>query len=188
MNIELKKKKERRNYIIRQLFFLFLMSFSYVFVSAVTSGGTLPLLLIPCAVCYSVREDPFNSALFGCVCGLLNDSAQGTLIGFNAILLMWSSLFVSLLFHYILREHIVNFIWLDLTVILIQSLLHYLFFYQIWGYDVSGLVFREIFLPEMIYTNISGAVMFWLTGVISRNFGTVTEHYIEEKSEDIVRE
>lgn len=188
MNIELKKKKEQRNYIIRQLIQVLLMSFSYVFISTVNTGSPLPVLLIPCTVCYAVRESPFNSALFGCVCGLLLDSASGTLTGFNAIILMWASLFISLLFHYVLRRHILNFLWLDLCVIVIQSLLHYLFFYRIWRYDPSGAVFRSIFIPEAIYTNISGVIFYWLTGLITRGFGTVTEHYIEEKSDDIVRE
>ncbi len=188
MNIELKKKKERTNAVIRQIIYIFLMSFGYVFISTVSTGGALPVLLIPLAVCYGVREEPFNSALFGCVCGLLLDSASGTLIGFNGIVLMWSAVFVSLLFHYYLRRHVVNFIWLDFTAVLIQSLLHYLFFYQIWGYDLSGEVFRGVFIPEAIYTNISGLVIYWLTGIISSRFGTITDHYIEEKSEDIVRE
>lgn len=188
MNIELKKKKERRNYVIRQTLLVLLMAFSYVFVSSVHTPGALPLLLTPCAVCYAGREAPFDSVLYGCVCGLLLYSASGTLTGFNAIILMWTSLMISLLFHYILRRHILNFLWLDFSVIFIQSMLHYLFFYFLWEYDLSGMVFRRIFIPEMIWTNIFGIVLYLLTGIISKGFGTVTEHYIEEKSEDIVRE
>lgn len=188
MNIELKQKKEQRNGIIRQLILILIMSFCYVFISTVNTGKPLPLLLIPCAVCYASREAPFNSALFGCVCGLLLDSAVGTLTGFNAIILMWSCVLISLLFHYILRRHILNFLLLDLAVTVIQALLHYLFFYSIWEYDASGAVFREIFIPEAIYTNISGIILYWITGAVTKAFGTVTEHYIEEKSEDIVRE
>lgn len=188
MNIELKQKKERRHYIIRQLFYIFLMSFSYVFVSVMSTGSALPLLLIPCAVCYAVREDFFNSALYGCVCGLLLDSASGTLVGFNAVLLMWGSLMISLLFHYYLRRNILNFLWLHLVLTLICSFLHYLFFYMIWSYDLSGRVLKEIFIPELIYTNISGIFLYWLTGIIKNRFGTITEHYIEERSDNIVRE
>ncbi len=188
MNIELKKKKERRNSVIRRIFYILLMIFCYIFVCAIKTGAALPLLLIPCAVCYAVREEPVDSAVFGCVCGLLLDSAQDTLMGFNAIVIMWACLMVSLFFHCFLRRHILNFLWLDLSVIFIQSALHYLFFYWIWGYDTSGLVFRSIFIPEAIYTNIAGVALFWFTGVISDRFGRVTEHYIEEKSEDIVRE
>lgn len=188
MNIELKKKREQRNNIIRMFFYILLMSVSFVAMSTINTAGVFPLLLIPCAVCFAQREDPFSGALFGCVCGLLLDSAQDALIGFNAIIFMWMCTFISLLFHFILRRNILNFLWLDLTAILMQSLLHYLFFYGIWSYDLSGEVFRGIFIPEIICTNIAGAVIYIITEAVTRRFGTVTEHYIEEKSEDIVRE
>lgn len=188
MNIELKKQRERRNYIVRQILCYFLLGFSFVFMSTITTGAPLPLLIIPCAVCYAVREDPFNSALYGCVCGLFLDSASDTLVGFNAIVLMWICLFISLLFHYVLQRNILNFLWLDLIATVIQSFLHYLFFYWIWGYDPTGGVFASIFIPELMYTNIAGIMMFFVTGLIHKTFSTITEHYIEEKSDDIVRE
>ncbi|MCM1578238.1 MAG: hypothetical protein NC078_05500 [Ruminococcus sp.] len=188
MNIELKKKKERANGFIRQGLYFLLAAICYVFISTVNTGTPLPLLPLCCGVCYAVREEPMNSALYGCVCGLLLDAAQDVLVGFNAIVLMWCCLFISLLFHCFLRRHIVNFLLLDLGVIMLRGLLHYLFFYGIWDYDLTGAVFTKIFLPEMVYTLIGGAVIFWLTGILADRFGTVTEHYIEEKSEDIVRE
>lgn len=188
MNIELKKKKERRNCVIRQLIYILLMILSYILISTLQTGASLPLLLIPLAICYASRESPFNSALFGCACGLLLDSAMGKLMGFNAIIIMWASVFTALLFHYILRRHIVNFLLLDLAASAVESLLNYLFFYWIWSYDKSGLVLGRVFIPELIYTNLSGVILYWLTGIIARCFGTVTEHYIEERSDDIVRE
>ncbi|MGN0642236.1 MAG: hypothetical protein ACI4JJ_03745 [Huintestinicola sp.] len=188
MNIELKKKKERRNAVIRWIFNYLIMAFCYVFMSTVKTGYPLPLLLIPAAVCVSLREQPFDSALYGCVCGLLLDSAQDTLVGFNAIILMWCCLMTSLLFGYLLRKHIVNFILIDLLITALQSGLHYLFYYMLWGYDRSGRIFGSIFVPELIFTNLSGIIMFIVVGVLARTFGTVTEHYIEEKSDDIVRE
>lgn len=187
MNIELKKKKERAGAVIRQLLYILLMVTGYIFISTVNLK-VMPLLPVCCGVCYAVREEPFNSALYGCACGLLLDCAQDTLIGFNAILLMWSCLLISLLFHCFLRRHVVNFLLLDLGVIMLRGLLHYLFFYEIWDYDLTGQIFTKIFIPEMLLTNLAGAVLYWLTGVIAGRFGIVTEHYIEEKSEDIVRE
>ena len=187
MNIELKKKKERAGGIVRQLLYILLMATGYIFISTV-NVRVLPLFPVCCAVCYAVREEPMSSALYGSVCGFLLDCAQDTLVGFNAILLMWSCLLISLLFHCFLRRHVVNFLLLDLGVIMLRGLLHYLFFYEIWDYDLTGQIFTKIFIPEMIFTNIAGAAVYWLTGVIAGKFGTVTEHYIEEKSEDIVRE
>ena len=188
MNIELKKKRERRNYMIRQCLCFFLLAFSYVFMSTINTGAALPLLIIPCAVCYAVREEPFDSALYGCICGLFLDSAADTLTGFNAIILMWISLFVSLLFHYVLQRNIFNFLWLDLLATIAQTFLHYLFYFWIWGYDDKGTVFAGIFIPQLIYTNAAGILMFYATGFIFKHFSTITEHYIEEKSDDIVRE
>lgn len=153
MNIELKKKKERRNCIIRQTLLCLLMAFCYVFISSVNTVGTLPVLLIPCAVCYAVRESPFDSVLYGCVCGLLLDSASGTLTGFNALILMWNCLMISLLFHYVLRRHILNFLWLDFSVILIQSVLHYLF-----STDCGNLTIREWFSDTYSFPNLSGQI------------------------------
>lgn len=164
------------------------MAFSYVFISTVQTGYPIPLLLIPAAVCTAMREQPFDSALYGCICGLLLDSASGTLVGFSAILLMWICVMVSLLSGYLMRRHILNFLLLDFAAILIQSLLHYLFFYLIWGYDPDFAMWRSVFLPELIFTNVSGVLMYLVTAMLSKTFGTVNEHYIEEKSEDIVRE
>lgn len=187
MNIELKKKKERAGAVIRQLLYILLMTAGFAFIST-ANARVLPLLPVCCGVCYAVREEPFASALYGCICGLLLDCAQDTLVGFNAILLMWSCLLISLLFHCFLRRHIVNFLLLDFGVIMLRGLLHYLFFYEIWDYDLTGQIFTKIFIPEMLLTSAAGVAVYWLTGVIAGRFGTVTEHYIEEKSEDIVRE
>jgi len=188
VNIELKKKREARNTVIRWVFYFVIMAFSYVFISTVQTGYSIPLLLIPAAVCAALREQPFGSAVYACVCGLLLDSAQGTLPGFNALLLMWMCVMVSLLLGYLMRRNILSFLILDLAATAIQSLLHYLFFYAIWGYDEGHGIFTGIFIPEFIFTNIAGVLMYLITTVISKTFGTVTEHYIEEKSDDIVRE
>lgn len=188
MNIELKKKKERSNAVIRRVLNILIALFSYVFISTISTGAEVPLLLIPCAVCYAVREEPLESAVYGAFCGLLLDSAAGTIPGFNAIILLWSCLMVSLLFHAILRRHILNFLWLDFAVIALQSALHYLFFYWLWEFDSDGLIMGKVFIPEAIYTNIAGVILFIITGFIANRFGRVTEHYIEEKNGDIVRE
>ena len=154
----------------------------------VKTGTALPVLLIPCAMCYALREQPLSSAVFALFCGLMLDSAFNMLPGLNAVILMWSALLASLLVNNILRRSLLNFIWIDLIAIALQEFFHYSLYYFMWGYDPKGLILVRIFLPELIYTNIAGIVMYALTGTIFRRFGAVNEHYIEEKSPDIVRE
>ena len=76
---------------------------------------------------------------------------------------------------------------MNAAAIALQELFHYILYFFIWGYDTQGLILFRIFLPEFIYTNIAGIFMYFLTGPILRRFGSVNEHYIEEKSADIVR-
>ena len=188
MNIERKEKKERLHRFVRTLLYIFLMVFSYIFMLTVRTGTALPILLIPCAMCYAMREQPLSSAVYALFCGLMLDSAFNMLPGLNAVILMWSALLASLLVNNLIRRSIINFIWMDLTAIAIQGSLHYTLDFFLWGDDPKGLILLRIFLPELIYTNIAGIVMYVLTGIISRRFGAVNEHYIEEKSPDIVRE
>ena len=188
MNIERKEKKERLHKVVRTLFYIFLMVFSYIFILTVNTGAALPVLLIPCAMCYAMREQPLRSAVFALFCGLMLDSAFNMLPGLNAVILMWSALLASLMVNNIIRSNLLNFIWMNAAAIALQELFHYILYYFIWGYDPQGLILFRIFLPEFIYTNVAGLFMYFLTGPILRRFGSVNEHYIEEKSADIVRD
>ena len=188
MNNQLKKRLEKRNTIVRWLLYYLLMSVAYVYMTTVRFEIPNPIFLIPIALCIAMREEPFNAALTGCVCGLMIDSAMGTLVGFHAIILMWCSVITSLLFMLVMRQRILNIILITFIVTLIQSGLDYLFSYAIWGYDSSGLIIAEFFIPAIIFTNISTIVFYFLIRAISRKFGIIREHFIEEKSDDIVRE
>ena len=141
-----------------------------------------PLFVIPAAMCIAMFEEPFDSALMGCAAGLLLDTAQGTLIGLSGIIMMWCCLSASLLFHFFMRRHILNIIALNAAAVIVQGTIHYFFYYAIWEYDTGE------FLPVMIYTSIAAIPFFFIVRFLSRHFGLIDESYIEEKSDDIVRE
>lgn len=197
MNMDRKKKKEKRNEIIRWIIYYLIAGIGYIFMStgkviSVSDMGRLPmpLVLIPIAAAAAVYESasPFYSALFGCVCGLLTDSASGTLVSFNGIIIGFCSMIISLVFLFYMRRRILNFILLCFGASLIQSSLHYIFFYLLWGYDPDSGILTGIFIPEFIFTNISGIFIYLLFKLIDRFFGAVREHYIEDSSEAITRE
>ena len=189
MNIDIKKKREKRNTIIRRILYFVIAAFFYVLMTSVKFTAAVPLLLIPAAISTAIYESssPSYSALLGCVCGLLLDRASGTIISFNGIILGFCSMMTSLLFLFYLRKKLLNFMMLDIAAIALQEMLHYLFFYLLWGYDSGGLIFSEIFIPEFITTNIFGIAVYALYYLVNRFLGNVREHYIEETSEDIKR-
>ncbi len=186
MNIELKEKKEHIHAVVRIVLYVFLMIFSYIFMVTVNTGYPLPMLLVPCAICFSFREEPFSSAVFGMVCGLFTDNACNMLPGLNAFVMMWLCLLVSLFVNNLLRRSFFNFLLFDAIVTAVIGGLRYLVCYLLPGLDPSGSMFSRIFIPEFIHTNIAGVVLFGVTAVISKYLGNVSEHYIEEKSGSIV--
>lgn len=188
MNIDLKRKKEKRNTVIRWILYILLTVISYIYMTTAAQGFHTPLFIIPIAMCVAMFEEPFDSAVMGCASGLLLDTAQGTLIGLNGIILLWCCLSASLLFHFLMRRHIINIIVLNAAAVLAQGTIHYFFYYAIWEYDSAGKIFTREFLPVMIYTAIAVIPFFFLVRFLSGRFGIIDESYIEEKSDDIVRE
>lgn len=110
-----------------------------------------------------------------------------TVIGTVAVML-WYCLFSSLLFHFFARRHILNIVLLNAAAILIQGVIHYFFYYAIWEYDPSGKIFTREFLPVMIYTEIAVLPFYYAVRFLVKHLGLIDENYIEEKSDDIVRE
>jgi rod shape-determining protein MreD len=188
MNNQLKKRLEKRNSIIKWLIYYFIISLSYVYMTTIHFNIPNPIFLVPIAICISMNEEPLNAAITGCICGLMTDSAMGTLVGFHAIILMWCCTITSLLFMFIMRQHILNVIFITFIVTLIQAFLNYLFYYAIWGYDKNGMILLDYFLPTLIFTNISTIAFYYLIKITATKFGIIKEHFIEEKSDAIVRE
>ncbi|MGN0696479.1 MAG: hypothetical protein ACI4J5_06935 [Oscillospiraceae bacterium] len=184
MTMDRKMRTEKRNLIIRRILYFFLAALSFVIISTVRTALPLPLLLIDLGVCTAAFEydSPVYCSVYGCFCGLLLDIAEDTLFCFNGIILTCCCLMVSLIFFCFLHRKLLNFILLNFTVILVQGGLHYLFYYLLWGYDRNKEILMEIFIPELIATNIAGIAVFGVYKLIGHFLGAVREHYIEEQT------
>ncbi len=188
MNIDAKRKKEQRNTILRWVIYILLLILEYVYMTTTAFHWRTVLFVIPTAMCIAVFEEPFDAAVCGCIAGLLLDTAQGTLIGLSGIILLWCCLVTSLLFRFFMRKHIINIVMLNGAAVFIQGIIHYFFYYAIWGYDSSAKIFIREFLPVMIYTELAVIPLFFIIKFLVKHLGIITENYIEEKSDDIVRE
>ncbi|MBQ8780349.1 MAG: hypothetical protein IJZ72_01545 [Oscillospiraceae bacterium] len=188
MNIDLKRKKEKRNIALRWVLYYVIMAVEYVIMTTVRTELPAPLLILATAMSISVFEDPFDAAVLGCTAGFLIDSAEGTLMGMNGIIIMWCCLMSSLLFYFVMRRHIVNVLLIVSASTVLQTGFRYIFYYFIWGYDNSGAIFLERFLPVVVTTVISVLPIYPLIRLMHSRLGLIKETYIEEKSDDIVRE
>ena len=188
MNIDLKRKKEKRNTAIRWILYYVIMAAEYLLMTTLRTDMPAPLLILATAMIISIFEDPFDAAVLGCTAGLLIDSAEGTLMGMNGIIIMWCCLMSSLLFYFVMRRHIVNITAIIAASVILQTGFRYVFYYLMWGYDKNGQILLREFVPVVITTLLSTVVIYPLIRVMNAKIGLIKETYIEEKSDDIVRE
>ena len=188
VNIDLKRKKEKRNVTVRWILYALMLVVSYVYMTTAPLNLRTPLFVIPIAMCISMFEEPFDAAIVGCVAGLMLDSSQGTIIGLSGIIMLWCCLISSLLFHFFMRRYIMSIMLVNLAAVFIQGIIHYFFYFAIWEYDSSFGIFLHKFLPVMIYTEIAAIPFYLVIKFLVKHLGVIVESYIEEKSDDIVRE
>lgn len=188
MNIDIKRRKEKTHIFIRRVLYLLLFFVEYVAMTTLPFSGRMPLFLLSTAICISVFEEPFTAAMTGAAAGLMLDSAEGAIIGLNSCLLIFCCMFTSLLFYFIMRKHIVNVLMLTFAAAFLQTGVRYVFYYFIWGYDPEGKIYTHEMIPIIIFTVISSAVIYPLIKFTVSRLGEIKETFVEEKSEDIVRE
>lgn len=129
-----------------------------------------PVLIVPLVVAISMYEKVMESACIGMLAGFLWDISSDKLFGFNAIILIVITAFISLICIYYLQTKLINFVAFCVLALFIQGGLDYFFYYKIWGYENSEIIFNNRILPTIIYTTIISPIFFYLIKKISMWF------------------
>lgn len=188
MNNQKKKQLESARNVIKWVLAVLLAGSFYIYMTTGQHSIPLPLIYIPMTVAVASKTEPFTAGIWGFFCGMMTDSAFDKLFGFNAIIFAVAAVLISLMFMYILRQNIMNILLLNAVFIPIQAGLDFLFFYGIWNYPDEGRIWLHIFMPQMLMTLVWTIPVYLIIRWIFKRFGPIEETYIEEKSEDIVRE
>lgn len=172
MQISVKNQKKR--YAMLQvkkwILFVFLIGFCYILETA--GSYKKPLLLIPLALCIASHTGEVQAMSVGAVCGLLLDLACDKLIGFNAIFLVLGCTSVSLLYRYLLKQKLLNMLFLTTVFVLIQGFVDYIFYYVIWDYEGSELILQKYILPSCCMTIVSAVIFYFLIKKIAEKCGS----------------
>lgn len=165
--------------IVRWILYYILIFLSFIIM---TSGTMLkPVLLIPVALCIAVNNNQISSAFTGAVCGFLIDIAMGKLFGYNAVVLAFFCIVVSLAFELWLRYKFTNVMLITAVVSFILSWLDYKFYYEMWNYSDVELIFRDVTLPVWVYTVISSLFIALIIKLIN-HFLMPKEHLTLEEA------
>ncbi len=175
-------KFQKSNYVFLQFmqWILFALIVFLCFL-AETSGSYLkPLLLIPVSLCIASHTGELSAMAAGAVCGLLLDLACGKLPGFNAVILVICSVLVSLLYRYILKQKLVNMLFLTAVCAFLQGGLDYVLYYAVWGYEDVALIWQKFIFPSCLMTTASSVVFYFVMKKIAEICGSHRSNQLEK--------
>lgn len=139
-----------------------------------------PYLTLTVAVAVSFFENELSGVVFAAFAGMMHDLAMGSLFGFTSIWLMPCCLFVTLFAVNLIHRNILNFLWMNLSVMIIVEAAELLFKYVIWRNPDINIVLLDYVLPAMISTVLLSAPIYLLIRLINRKLGA------ENTTEDIL--
>ncbi len=164
---------------LRWVLYYILIFMCFIFM---TSGTLLkPVLLIPAALCIAVGNNQIASAVTGAACGFLIDVCCNKLFGYNAVILTFFCILVSLSFELYLKNKFVNILIATAASALIMGWLDYKFYYEIWQYENVERILRTVTLPVWCYTVVSSVFIYLIIKLIN-HFLMPKEHLTIEEA------
>lgn len=181
--MRIKTTREKRILIVKTAF-RWILYYAVIFLCfIIMTSGTLmkPVLLIPAALCIAVNNNKYACAVTGAVCGFLIDIACGKLFGYNAVVLTFFCILVSLMFELYLRNKFLNVMLVTVAVSFITGWLDYKFYYEIWNYENVERLFSTVTIPVWLLTSVSAVFVYLVISLINR-FLMPKEHLTLEEA------
>ena len=139
-----------------------------------------PYLTLTTAVAVSFFSEELSGVVFAAFAGMMHDLAMGSLFGFTSIWLMPCCLFVTLLVVNLIHRNILNFLWMNLTAVILVQSAELLFKYLIWRNPDIDVVLINYVLPALIATVILSAPLYLIIRQINKKLG------VENNADDIL--
>lgn len=157
--ISLRKARTRKAMLrvfLRWFLYAALLVFFYVCECNPIIRGYCPLLLIPLATSVAMHEGDLAAGVFGALCGLMLDMANGvTVLGFSALWLLAACPFISLLSRFFIKSNLLSHFIMNSAVVVIMAGLDMLFLHWVWEGADSVISFQRVILPSY-----GGAILF----------------------------
>lgn len=166
--------------IAKWVFFSLVLLVSYTIEVTMPFASWQPYLTLTTAVAVSFFSEELSGAVFAAFAGMMHDLAMGSLFGFTSIWLMPCCLFVTLLVVNLIHRNILNFLWMNLTAVILVQSAELLFKYIIWRNPEIDVVLINYVLPALIATVILSAPLYLIIRQINKKLG------VENNTDDIL--
>lgn len=166
--------------IAKWVLFSLVLLVSYTIEVTMPIASWQPYLTLTTAVAVSFFSEELSGAVFAAFAGMMHDLAMGSLFGFTSIWLMPCCLFVTLLVVNLIHRNILNFLWMNLTAVILVQSAELLFKYIIWRNPEIDVVLINYVLPALIATVILSAPLYLIIRQINKKLG------VENNTDDIL--
>lgn len=166
--------------IAKWVLFSLVLLVSYTIEVTMPFASWQPYLTLTTAVAVSFFSEELSGVVFAAFAGMMHDLAMGSLFGFTSIWLMPCCLFVTLLVVNLIHGNILNFLWMNLTAVILVQSAELLFKYIIWRNNDIDVVLINYVLPALIATVILSAPLYLIIRQINKKLG------VENNTDDIL--
>lgn len=166
--------------IAKWVLFSLVLLVSYTIEVTMPFASWQPYLTLTTAVAVSFFREELSGVVFAAFAGMMHDLAMGSLFGFTSIWLMPCCLFVTLLVVNLIHRNILNFLWMNLTAVILVQSAELLFKYIIWRNPDIDVVLINYVLPALIATVILSAPLYLIIRQINKKLG------VENNTDDIL--
>lgn len=166
--------------IAKWVLFSLVLLVSYTIEVTMPFASWQPYLTLTTAVAVSFFSEELSGAVFAAFAGMMHDLAMGSLFGLTSIWLMPCCLFVTLLVVNLIHRNILNFLWMNLTAVILVQSAELLFKYIIWRNPEIDVVLINYVLPALIATVILSAPLYLIIRQINKKLG------VENNTDDIL--
>ena len=166
--------------IAKWVLFSLVLLVSYTIEVTMPFASWQPYLTLTTAVAVSFFSEELSGVVFAAFAGMMHDLAMGSLFGFTSIWLMPCCLFVTLLVVNLIHGNILNFLWMNLTAVILVQSAELLFKYLIWRNPDLDVVLINYVLPALIATVILSAPLYLIIRQINKKLG------VENNTDDIL--
>lgn len=166
--------------IAKWVLFSLVLLVSYTIEVTMPFASWQPYLTLTTAVAVSFFSEELSGVVFAAFAGMMHDLAMGSLFGFTSIWLMPCCLFVTLLVVNLIHRNILNFLWMNLTAVILVQSSELLFKYIIWRNPDIDVVLINYVLPALIATVILSAPLYLIIIQINKKLG------VENNTDDIL--
>lgn len=173
-------RREIYKSIAKWVLFSLVLLVSYTIEVTMPFASWQPYLTLTTAVAVSFFSEELSGVVFAAFAGMMHDLAMGSLFGFTSIWLTPCCLFVTLLVVNLIHRNILNFLWMNLTAVILVQSAELLFKYIIWRNPEIDVVLINYVLPALIATVILSAPLYLIIRQINKKLG------VENNTDDIL--